>query len=73
VYIELSPGEDSRSPSYIEMARNYIEKPAEKARKARGTVFMPALYISRSPGELSGRAESPKMGAGGLLEGCFYI
>jgi hypothetical protein len=55
------------------MAGNYIKEPSEKAREARGTVFMPALYISRSPGELSGRAGSLKMGADGLLEWRFYI
>jgi hypothetical protein len=32
---------------------------------------MPALYIFRSPGELSGKAGSPKIGAGELLEGIY--
>jgi hypothetical protein len=45
----------------------------EKVGKPPGTVFRPTLYISRRPGELSGRAGWPKIWAGGLLEGGFYI
>jgi hypothetical protein len=32
-----------------------------------------ASYISRDPGELSGRADSPKMGVAGPVGGGLYI
>jgi hypothetical protein len=44
-----------------------------KVGKPPGTVFRPTLYISRRPGELSGRTGWPTIWAGDLLEGGFYI
>jgi hypothetical protein len=65
IYTE-SPGEGSGTHFYIDFGFEYIERPPEKAGETCGAVFLDALYISRDPGERSGRVDSPKIGAGGL-------
>jgi hypothetical protein len=72
-YIQTPLGEGSGTHLYINFGFEYIERPPEKAGETCGAVFLDALYISGDPGERSGRGDSPKTGAGGLLAGVFYI
>jgi hypothetical protein len=47
--------------------------PPQKVGKPPGPLFLCAFYISRDPGELSGRADSLKIGVASPVGGGLYI